>query len=336
MSPVDQTGTTFKFPLTVYDRPSIAIANLLKGNIDASTRAIFSPMTLSPNEMKNIRQKFMKGDSKDDPIIKTAVDLATNPIIIIGLIMALGSRGQIGSPAELSALWSAGGKMLKEASPLIRGLMSPFTAMRSTWHLNIGNGMNPLDAMIEVARRTRNFKRIGAASLARSEKMFLGASGQSLTRTQKMLSYHYLSGMHHLPKLGKKREILQAPLQAYYIEHFGKTASMMPNLKEIIRKESPHLMAHIKRLQQDYSRYGKITLTDATGKVHNQMVAKGVEIIFKDYAPRMTTRSSMERFLTGSKAFTAKAYQGVMRRMGEGGGELQDHMLKLDLVTLFL
>ena len=53
--------TTFEFPLTVYDRPAIAAANLLSGNLDATTRAIFSPMTLSPEETK----KQTKGPGKE-------------------------------------------------------------------------------------------------------------------------------------------------------------------------------------------------------------------------------------------------------------------------------
>lgn len=76
------------FPVTVYDRPQLAFANLLGGNIDAATRAIFSPQTLTPHEIQSFRNALFKG-KKPDPILKTITDIATNPLVIIGLVMGL-------------------------------------------------------------------------------------------------------------------------------------------------------------------------------------------------------------------------------------------------------
>ena len=169
---------TFEFPLSIYDRPAIAAANLLSGNLDATTRAIFSPMTLSPDEMKNVRQKFLGGGMENDPIIKTAVDLATNPIVIIGLIMALGPWGKIANPAQMAKLMSQGGKYLKNVKPSLRFLMSPMTAFRSMWGVQVGKVGNVLDALIKIPNTTRAFHSKGYNLIQRSEKLFRKAAGR--------------------------------------------------------------------------------------------------------------------------------------------------------------
>ena len=76
------------FPVTFYDRPQLAFGNLLKGNIDAATRAIFSPQTLTPNEMKTVRDTLFRG-KKPNLLLKTITDIATNPLVIMGLAVGL-------------------------------------------------------------------------------------------------------------------------------------------------------------------------------------------------------------------------------------------------------
>uniref|UniRef100_A0A6M3K861 Uncharacterized protein n=1 Tax=viral metagenome TaxID=1070528 RepID=A0A6M3K861_9ZZZZ len=76
------------FPITFYDRPQLAFANLLRGDIDPMTRAIFSPQTLTPHEIQSFRNALFKG-KKPDPILKTITDIATNPLVIMGLVVGL-------------------------------------------------------------------------------------------------------------------------------------------------------------------------------------------------------------------------------------------------------
>ena len=76
------------FPITLYDRPSLALSNLvLRGDVDAATRAIFSPQTLTPAEMKTFSSELLKG--KENPLLKTLTDMFTNPLVIIGALMVL-------------------------------------------------------------------------------------------------------------------------------------------------------------------------------------------------------------------------------------------------------
>jgi len=82
-TPFDQYDADF--PISAYDRPTLAMSNLLlRGDIDAATRAIFSPDTLSPAEMQTMRSQI--AGPKPHPLVKTVLDVATNPLVIVGLI----------------------------------------------------------------------------------------------------------------------------------------------------------------------------------------------------------------------------------------------------------
>ena len=76
------------FPITFYDRPQLAFANLLRGNVDAMNRSIFAPQTVTPHEIQSFRNALFKG-KKPSPLMKTITDMATNPLVIIGLVVGL-------------------------------------------------------------------------------------------------------------------------------------------------------------------------------------------------------------------------------------------------------
>jgi len=76
------------FPLTFYDRPQYMFANLLRGNIDAATRAMLSPDTLTPDQIKTVRDVLLPG-KKPNKLMKTICDIATNPLVIMGLVVGL-------------------------------------------------------------------------------------------------------------------------------------------------------------------------------------------------------------------------------------------------------
>lgn len=90
---------TADFPITIYDRPGLALSNVvLQGNVDAATRAIFSPQTLTPAEMQKFSDYLLQG-KKPNPLLKTLVDISTNPIFIIGALLAI--KAPLGGPSAL-------------------------------------------------------------------------------------------------------------------------------------------------------------------------------------------------------------------------------------------
>ena len=76
------------------------------------TRAIFSPQTLTPHEIQSFRNALFKG-KKPSPLMKTITDIATNPLVIIGLAVGLW-KFPIGSTKPLLDL--AKGMMPKAAA----------------------------------------------------------------------------------------------------------------------------------------------------------------------------------------------------------------------------
>ena len=117
------------FPITFYDRPQLAFTNLLKGNVDAMTRSIFAPQTLTPHEIQSFRNALFKG-KKPNPLLKTITDMATNPFVIIGLAVGLW-KFPIGSTKPLLDLAAgllpkatAMGKMMSGMHPAITNLRS--------------------------------------------------------------------------------------------------------------------------------------------------------------------------------------------------------------------
>jgi len=117
------------FPISVYDRPQLAFSNLLRGNVDAMTRSIFAPQTLTPSEIQSFHNALFK-DKKPNPLLKTITDIATNPLVIIGLVVGLW-KFPIGSTKPLIDL-AAGmmpkavsmGKMMSGLHPAINNLRS--------------------------------------------------------------------------------------------------------------------------------------------------------------------------------------------------------------------
>ena len=117
------------FPITFYDRPQLAFSNLLRGDIDAATRSIFAPQTLTPSEIQSFRNALFKG-KKPNPLLKTITDMATNPLVIIGLAVGLW-KFPIGSTKPLLDLAAgllpksvAMGKMMSGLHPAINNLRS--------------------------------------------------------------------------------------------------------------------------------------------------------------------------------------------------------------------
>ena len=76
------------FPVSFYDRPQYAFGNLLRGDVDGVTRAMLSPDTMSPAQMKTVRDVLLKG-KKVNPVLRTITDIATNPLVIMGLAVGM-------------------------------------------------------------------------------------------------------------------------------------------------------------------------------------------------------------------------------------------------------
>lgn len=117
-SSLSQDLVAADLPITIYDRPVHAMSNLLlRGNVDAATRAIFAPNSLTPNELQTFRSKLL--GPKPNSLLKTVVDIGTNPLVILGLV-----AGYLIYPIKGNALYNLA-KGLTKAPPV--GQLSSYT-----------------------------------------------------------------------------------------------------------------------------------------------------------------------------------------------------------------
>lgn len=177
-----------EFPVTLYDRPGLSLSNLLlKGNVDAATRAIFSPQSLTPAEMKTFTDALLKGKGKSNKFLRTIVDITTNPLVIMGVVMSLlypvkggtnalmkiagGLADDIGAPGWLSSLAHSGMHNL-------RNIPGMFKVLGST-HREIGN--------LSVG---------WGDEVAKMMKQYADDIGHAISKTDELKLRAYMEGFH--------------------------------------------------------------------------------------------------------------------------------------------
>ena len=163
------------FPITFYDRPQLAFANLLRGDIDPMTRSIFAPQTLTPSEIQGFRQALFKG-KKPSPLMKTITDIATNPFVIIGLAVGLwkfpigSTQPMIDLAAGMMPKAVAMGKSMSGLHPAINifrsvpGLYQALADVVSTKINFIGDQMDDLGRLFGKAGRISKAEGLAVAA----------------------------------------------------------------------------------------------------------------------------------------------------------------------------
>lgn len=329
MSPVGM-----KFPLTAYDRGIIALGNLSTGNLDATTRAIFAPMTLTPDEIKTIQSQYLKGAGKENPIIRTALDLATNPLIIVGLVMMFGPWGGVAKPAQLAKiLTGARGVRQPEVVRWMRPLLSPFTSFRNLKQFKFWEKLTKYN--LATAEYLRGDK---LGFMKKWEQIVVGAQeklGRVLTSTDYIMMDSYARGWHTVPKymgkpitkeiqkrIGSKaliKGMTAAPLQKQFYHAFDMTRPLMPKLQGELERKG--LLPLANKLRAFYDKAGPAAFMDDAGNVVGELAKGGAVFIEGGYAPRiMSGRSGIETWLLGGKGKIRATYAAFLKRTGAAAG----------------
>lgn len=90
------------FPITAYDRPSVALANLAQGDWRNAGKALWSPDELPPTRTSPLWKRMMGslGEiAKDNPVLRGLLSVATDPLFIIGMVLS--SRAPIALAGSL-------------------------------------------------------------------------------------------------------------------------------------------------------------------------------------------------------------------------------------------
>jgi hypothetical protein len=304
------------FPISEYDRGTLALSNLLDANLGGAARAMFTPMELSPQETKTLREKLLRGKNKDNAVLQTALDLATNPLVIAGLVMALGPWGKVGSPKHIAALMEEGGKYIKDINPLMRGLSSPLTSMRNLWKYGVK------DLFLGITTKTSEFAGRHGEEWGKLIRDFQTSVGRNITQREGAMLAAWLEEFHKAPlaktftKEGKKVVgYVGAPLQASYHRLFGTDTALAPNLEKIMRKEGGEelmKLAHKARRLVDKS-FHEVAILDDDGTLSEEFFRKGVEYI-RGYYPHNIMRSGVADWATeGSLRSLSDVYRSGLK-----------------------
>jgi len=125
--PYGVAGASFSFPLSPYDRFPLALANLTRGSMGAAGRSLIAPNTLSPSELLTFQKQVM--GNKKNPLLKTLLDISTNPLFIMGAIASIAYP--VGSSRALFEIAEGIRPIAAKVGPLMSHIYPAFMALRN-------------------------------------------------------------------------------------------------------------------------------------------------------------------------------------------------------------
>lgn len=300
------------FPVAVYDRPGLAVSNLARLDIPAAFQSMFDPEGLSPNQMEHFRKRILGGKEPKNPILKTAWDLATNPVMWIGLAMALHPvYGRVGKANELREMFKAGNRIIRDVPIWLRYVSSPLTGYRALHHKGFWTWINKYldDTASFTTEFSDKFKNI--------MEWYTTTAGAPLTRRQVVAVGAALDGFGDAAQSAKLFGFSSARGQAVL-----KGGPLIENLTEKLKAENEHLPELVKRMRSLFEEMGKKLFEGAkTGiteeGIRRDLFAKGVDII-EHYFPHLTTRTSPEAWISRVGGLTQKMYQKALHHIAGG------------------
>lgn len=296
------------FPVTLYDRPSLAFSNLLlRGDVDAATRAIFAPQTLTPAEMKSFSGELLKG--KDNPLLRTVTDIFTNPLVILGVIMAL----KYPMTGKTHQVFEVGKGLMKSApGPVGSYVQSAFANLR-----NIPGAFRTLASW---ARETGNFMFTHGEALNDSLRKVGRISPDGWLRVSAHLQGFHKAEKAGVPIVGGTRMTLQK------VYGLRKGKPVWPGLQGLMSKEEKSAAQLIRNW---YNKIWKNVATTDKGnfeKFRETMAVKGttgaggktkIGEWLADYFPISARYSHLEGTAVYNQLRTKKSYHFGMQKVRE-------------------
>lgn len=207
-------------------RASLIAPNLLRGDPLAAGRAAISPLSLSPEEAKSLRERLGLGDGPFAWVFETL----TNPLVLLGA--ALSIKFPIPKLKNMMGV----SKQLRRASessylpPALRGFSSPFSIYKDRTDV--------LEALLDVGLYRTKFVERHYKKLLVAEEEFRRVAGRPMTRLEERLVAYHLDGLTEMKpkslqgfrKVGS-RDKLETPLDLDAVEKHTS-----PALREFVGK----------------------------------------------------------------------------------------------------
>lgn len=268
-----------EFPITLYDRPQLAASNLaLRGDVDAATRAIFAPHTLTPTETRTFRDELTKG-RKISPVLKTLIDVTTNPLVWLGLFLHV--KYPVGSAKTTHALWEGLAGRVKEVGPLMSYLHSPFVNLRNMpklWKGLLGFWRSSDDFLAKYGNTLTGlggspgvFKPLGR-KLSKAEDLMVAAHN---------MGWHKAAGGKELRKLLEKSGIKLS------------AGPLSPGLQGVMGKD----VIGVAQRSRNWLDSIKLDIGPKLNALKDEMRLKGIHVggMLEDYFPGLTKLTRYER-----------------------------------------
>jgi hypothetical protein len=297
--PLQQAPNPMDFPVSAYDAPKLALMNLMKGNMSATMRSIFQQDTLSPEEMESMRSRW--APKVTNPILKTAMELSTNPLVWIGVILSL--KFKTASPDMLYKLGRDSKVLAKSIGPLAGWMHAPLARVRHIEGLQ--------DDLIGMVKATADFETEVASMIAKPVKKFVEVAGRRITHKDELMLAAYLENWHK-------------PTHAVKAVKGYKDIPIIPDLVAKMGPDLKQLGDSLKGVTQHV--WKKVENNPAFVKALEQ---KGVTEI-EGYFPRMVSSSAFEyKYLSNMKEETYKQVMGKLTEAGRIAGNMKKRSVSL-------
>jgi hypothetical protein len=254
--------------ITAYDRPQFAFANLLRGDIDGVTRAMLSPSTMTPSQIKTVKDVFLPG-KKHNPVMQTILDISTNPLVIMGLV--LGMKFPLGTTAPLLTL-------RKGLIPKGKAMNQMFSGLHDAM-MNLRTIPGMWEKLNGVVQETQKFvTRHGD----KANNIFLKAG--KMTKAEGVLVSARLDGLHKSNHYMVKALQNEPEWQAFF---GAKDVAIAPNIQNKMRKETIGLSDRL-RGWFDNIRKETTKSPEARRRIEDALEKQGLEIggDVDNYLPR--------------------------------------------------
>ncbi len=195
-------------PIRLFDRPGLAIARALEGNIGAAGRALVAPESLSPRERRSLVASLI-GEDQVDSTYGKILGVITNPFVLLGAVLAV--RYPVLSVAKMTKLVSRLGGYDRYVGPISTWVGSLSSTFRGT----------KIPGLFEGLARSINrhqFKYIGESEtgLTTLLKRYAGTAGLEITEASGMRVFMKLDGLDLVAK-GTPGHIMSRQLGVPYV-----------------------------------------------------------------------------------------------------------------------
>jgi hypothetical protein len=231
---------------------------MLQGRPGAAAESLFAPYNLSPEESKEIHDYLLPKDKPQNPILKTIIDVSTNPLVIIGALLAY--KFPVGKATSMERVFEG----LAGTSKKISEAMSYLAPA----HMNLRNIPNLYHLFLDHSRNVAMFTEKHMATLHKLIQDHVALNGK-ITGEQSDLIAAWNNGMHKAKNsVQRAYNLTEAPilpgLEAKMGEPLVKLANGMktwydqvwndwtPSKMEIAIRELKVKGVHIGRFLDDY------------------------------------------------------------------------------------